>query len=157
MSATPPPDWSVALLHWINAPLTATMTRGELILALPVGVAFAVSLWLSSTYLERWNRRRREGGNGLTLVARANFRREAFRTVRLSMWVAVAVALALDWRWRGVLFVAAVLSYAWSELANASLEWAYQRWAERYLRPVHPRPVRAAPPPPFRPDGEPRP
>jgi hypothetical protein len=153
MNAPASADWSVALLSWINTPLTATMSRGELILALPVVVAFAVSLWLSITYLERWNRRRREGGDGLTRVARANFRREGFRTVRLSMWVAVAVALALDWRWRGILFVVAVLSYAWSELANATLEWAYQRWAERFLRPVHPRPGRAAAPPPFRPGG----
>lgn len=145
---TPSLSWQTAALLWINTPMTPTMTRGEFILALPVVVAFGVSLWLSSTYLRRWNRRRREGGNGLTRVARANFRREGFRTVRLSMWVAVAAALALDWPWRGILFVVAVLSYAWSELANASLEWAYQRWAERFLRPVHPR---AVTPPPFRP------
>jgi hypothetical protein len=138
MTATESVSWMENLLDWVSTRITPTMTRGELSLLLPLLAALLVSSLLLVRYVYRWRwllqrNQGRPGAFGLNLVARANTRRESYRSARLALWFATAVVLAADWRYRSVLFVVTVLVYAWTELANAVLEWLYQYRMEDYL------------------------
>jgi hypothetical protein len=149
---TPGPAWFDALVRWLALPLSATVTRGEAFIFLPLAVSWLVSTILSTRYAHRWLRRRglrwRWRGNGLTMVSRANFRREGYRTLRLTLWLATAIALLSDHPLTRVVFTLTFLIYVWTELLNALLEWAYQGRMERALRrlPVAFPPPAASPP-----------
>lgn len=133
MMYAPQPSVFEQFLRWTQHRLSPTMTYGEALLLIPLMLAWLVSLVLVSIFLHRWIRRLRTHGNGRTLVARANLRREAYRTLRLTLGVAAALGLATNWMYAPVLFVIWVLGYAFTELVNSLMEVAYQWKMDRFL------------------------
>jgi hypothetical protein len=138
-------ELAAAALAWLRVPVLPTVTRAEVVFAVPIFVALAASVFSLTNALANLRATeaavaagRQNGGSQLT--AREGWRRAAARAVRVLVWAIVATGLLTDWDLQLLVFTTGALVYALGEAADALVEVLFTLRLRTYLLGRRPRP-----------------
>lgn len=122
-----------AFLLWLRVPVRTTLSRAELVFSPFIIVAFLFHLRNSAVMYRLWRRLRAAGQDEeLRDSARERFYRAVRGMLRLTCWMVIVWALAVNWEYTLAAFTLGILAYGVIEAIDAGLDWVYQYQRARY-------------------------